>query len=185
MNCFRFLKVFFTLVAVFSVLFLTCFSAGAVFYEEDESYLLDTAGVYGGIFVYFDTYSWINWANGNTQFVLWIPENYKDYFTSDDNALVNMSSSTINLRAYDWDGNIYTVRAPAYSYLQIRSGSTPYTYHDCSDMDIIDTNLHVNGSDSPFYNSNLDLSIEYIVLISVLAFGFFAVILFRPKGDKF
>lgn len=184
MNCFRFLKVFFTLAAVFSVLCLTCFSAGAVFYEESEDWLLISAGVYGGTYVFLETYDW-QFADGETQFVLWIPENYKDYFTSDDNALVNMSSSNLNLRAYTFNGDIYTVRAPAFSYLQLRSSSAPYTYHDLTSMTVLDTNLHVQGSESPFYNSNLDLSIEYIVLISVLAFGFFAVILFRPKGDKF
>lgn len=177
MRCSKLSKAFFILVLVCFAFSVISVSAGAEFYEESDEWLLNTAGVYGGTFVYFDTYDWQEWTGGESQFVLWIPENYKDNFSSDDFALVNITSTSMSLRCYDLNGTLYTVRAPGYSYLQIRSQNTPYSYHDCTSMYIYDTNLHVSGQNSPFYNSNPDWNTDTFYICMAIGFGALAIIL--------
>lgn len=142
---------------VCSVFSVTCVSANAVFYPEDDGYLLDYAGIYGGYWIYFysdDLYNAIDYGD----LVIWVPNNYKDNFSSDSHALVNISSSTMSLRAYDADHGLHTIRVQPYSYMQIRTDFSPYQYYDITDMTVIDTNVPIKGENSPFFNANLQWS---------------------------
>lgn len=129
-------------------------TSNAVFYDESDTPLLDYFGVYGGYYFYLNSTDVAEFYENDGYLVVWVPDNYKDYFSSDSNALVNTTSSTITLRAMDGWYNPHTVRFQGYGYMQLRSDYTPYTYHNVTSMDLIDTNIHVKGKNSPFFNSN-------------------------------
>lgn len=170
---------------VFFVLSVTCVSSNAVFYDEDEGWLLNYVGVYGGYFIYIMSDDLYNAIDFN-ELVIWIPVNYIDYFSSDDNALVNISSSSLTLRAYDIEHNVHTIRAPAYSYFQIRTDHTPYTYYDLTSMEVIDTNVPIKGENSPFFNANpaWDDNTKYICFaIGLSAMALILVGVFNGKRN--
>lgn len=174
--CSKLLKVFSTLAVVFFVFFLLSCTAGAFFYEENNVPLLDNAGVYGGHYIYFQSYNLYEVLDDD-KIVLWIPENYVDYFSSDDNAVVNISSSTITLYGFDFEHTRYTFRFPSFSYLQIRTLNSPYTYYDIDYMDILDTNIQIQGENSPFYNDNLHWSYDTKIICFFLGFQTIALII--------
>lgn len=140
---------------MFFVFSVTCVSSSAVFYPANGEPLLDYWGVYGGYYFYIvsDQVSEVYFAD---QLIIWVPINYKDYFSTDDYSLVNISNSTLTLRAIDNFYNQHTVRFQAYSQLQIRTDDSPYQYYTITDMQILDTNVHIIGEKSPFYNANPD-----------------------------
>lgn len=129
-------------------------SSSAVFYQESDIPLLETFGIYGGYYFAISSDIVGDVYGNDGRLVIWVPVNYKDYFSSDSNALVNVSSSTLTLRAYDYYYNAHSVRFQPYGYLQLRSDDVPYSYYTVSNLSVDDTNIHVMGVNSPFYNSN-------------------------------
>lgn len=181
--CSKLLKVFSILAVVCFVFSVTCCTANAVFYEEDDYYLLEYAGIYGGYWIYFysdDLYNAIDYGD----LVIWIPNNYKDNFSSDSHALVNISSSSMTLRAYDADHGVHTIRVPAYSYMQIRTDYSPYQYYDITDMTLIDTNVPIKGEGSPFFNSNLQWSEDAKCICFAIGLSALLLVLVGVFHDK-
>ena len=181
--CSKLLKVFSILVVVFFVLSVTCVSSNAVFYEEDSYWLLETAGVYGGYYIYIRCSDLYN-AIDTDELVLWIPVNYLDNFSSDDNSLVNISSSTLSIRGYDFDHNVHTIRFPAYSYPQIRTDTSPYYYYDLEYLEVVDTNIQIQGEDSPFFNANIHWSYDTKMICLFLGIQTIFLILVGVFHDK-
>lgn len=138
-------------------------------YEESDLPLLDYAGVYGGHYIYLQCDDLFNAIDYN-ELVIWIPENYVDYFSSDDNALVNISSSTLTLYGWDIDHNRHTLRAPSFSYLQIRTDNSPYQYYNLEYIVIYDTNIQIQGDNSPFFNGNLHWSYDTMMICVFIGF---------------
>lgn len=181
--CFKYSKAFSILVAVVFAFSLLSVTASATMYEEDENWLLDTAGVYGGHFIYIRCYDLLN-AIDYEDLVIWIPENYVDYFSSDDNALVNISGSQLSLRGYDFDHGVHTLRAPAYSYLQIRTDTSPYTYYNLEYMEVLDTNIQIQGENSPFYNGNLHWDYNTMMICVFIGFQTIVFVIVGVIHDK-
>lgn len=146
----------------------------------DEVFPVDEVNLSGGYFISL----FCNIDNSMGHCVILIPSNQINNFAFDGGMnLINISSSTIQSRAYSPDfEEWYNIRWLSFGKTQWRTNYTPYTWQDLYVEEIQDMNFYPMG-DTVYNNQNLHLSQDTIFLVCTVLFSALGIIIFSRRKE--